>query len=94
MKDRKASTRLGTHDCASVSSKPPLEPCVVLTIEPGLYLPDVDQVPKHLRGIGVRIEDDILITADGYENLTAAVPADVDALEALMAEAKEQRLAA
>ncbi|CAI5950659.1 unnamed protein product, partial [Closterium sp. NIES-65] len=58
---------LDTHDCASVSSFQPLKPGVVLTIEPGLYLPDIDQVPKHLRGIGVRIEDDILITADGYE---------------------------
>ncbi|CAI5494811.1 unnamed protein product [Closterium sp. Naga37s-1] len=75
---------LDTHDCASVSSFQPLKPGVVLTIEPGLYLPDIDQVPKHLRGIGVRIEDDILITADGYENLTAAVPADVDALEVLI----------
>ncbi|CAI5976106.1 unnamed protein product [Closterium sp. NIES-64] len=85
---------LDTHDCASVSSFQPLKPGVVLTIEPGLYLPDIDQVPKHLRGIGVRIEDDILITADGYENLTAAVPADVDALEAMMAEAKEERMGA
>ncbi|CAI5466772.1 unnamed protein product [Closterium sp. Yama58-4] len=81
---------LDTHDCASVSSFEKLKPGVVLTIEPGLYLPDIDQVPKHLRGIGVRIEDDILVTADGYENLTAAVPADVDALEELMAEAKER----
>ncbi|GJP36654.1 hypothetical protein CLOM_g21139 [Closterium sp. NIES-68] len=82
---------LDTHDSASVSALQPLKPGVVLTIEPGLYLPDIEQVPKHLRGIGVRIEDDILITADGNENLTAAVPADVDALEALMAEAKENR---
>ncbi|CAI5490648.1 unnamed protein product [Closterium sp. Naga37s-1] len=43
---------LDTHDCASVSSFQPLKPGVVLTIEPGLYLPDIDQVPKHLRGIG------------------------------------------
>ena len=50
-----------------------LEPGMVLTVEPGLYIaPDAD-VPAEYRGIGIRIEDDIVITADGNENLTAAV---------------------
>ena len=66
-----------------------LEPGMVLTIEPGLYIaPDAD-VPEAYRGIGVRIEDDIVITADGNENLTASVVKTADDIEALMAQAKQ-----
>jgi Xaa-Pro aminopeptidase len=62
----------------------PLVPGMVLTIEPGLYVaPDADAPPEY-RGLGVRIEDDILVTATGYENLTAAVPKSVAELEALV----------
>jgi Xaa-Pro aminopeptidase len=65
-----------------------LEPGMVLTVEPGLYIaPDAD-VPAEYRGIGIRIEDDIVITADGNENLTATVVKDADAIEALMAAAR------
>jgi len=64
-----------------------LEAGMVLTVEPGLYIaPDAD-VPAEYRGIGVRIEDDIVITADGNENLTDSVVKDADAIEALMAAA-------
>jgi len=62
-----------------------LEPGMVLTVEPGLYLPDTKAVPKPYRGIGIRIEDDVLITEDGNEILTADVPKDPDEIEALMA---------
>src|SRR5690606_9433617 len=52
----------------------PLAPGMVFTIEPGLYIPkSATDVPEEYRGIGVRIEDDILVTADGYRNLTAGV---------------------
>jgi Xaa-Pro aminopeptidase len=52
-----------------------LEPGMIITVEPGLYLkPDDELLPAHLRGIGVRIEDDILITSTGNENLTAMLP--------------------
>ncbi len=65
-----------------------LEPGMVLTVEPGLYIaPDAD-VPAEYCGIGIRIEDDIVITADGNENLTATVVKDADAIEALMAAAR------
>ena len=64
----------------------PLVPGMVLTIEPGLYVPvDAPDVPDEFRGLGVRIEDDILVTAGGNENLTAAVPKTVDEIEALTA---------
>jgi Xaa-Pro aminopeptidase len=63
-----------------------LEPGMVLTIEPGLYVAaDADGVPASLRGIGVRIEDDLLVTADGHEILTRGVPVLPDEIEALMA---------
>lgn len=65
-----------------------LEPGMVLTVEPGLYIaPDAD-VPPQYRGIGIRIEDDILITENGNENLTASVVKKADEIEALMAAAK------
>jgi Xaa-Pro aminopeptidase len=55
---------------------------MVLTIEPGLYVAADAQVPAEYRGLGVRIEDDILVTADGAVNLSAGLPrtsADVEA---------------
>lgn len=67
-----------------------LEVGMVLTIEPGLYIaPDAD-VPPQYRGIGIRIEDDIVITENGNENLTDLVVKDPDEIEALMAAAKQR----
>lgn len=64
-----------------------LEPGMVMTIEPGLYIaPDCRKVDERWRGIGVRIEDNVLITEDGYEVLTASAPTTVADIEALMAE--------
>lgn len=61
----------------------PLAAGMVLTVEPGLYIgADDEDAPEELRGIGVRIEDDILITADGPYNLTAAIPKTIDDVEA------------
>jgi len=66
----------------------PLAPGMVLTVEPGLYLPaDAEDVPAHFRGIGIRIEDDVLVTEDGCEVLSAAAPKQVAEVEALRAEA-------
>ncbi|QOV68052.1 Xaa-Pro aminopeptidase [Citrobacter sp. BDA59-3] len=65
-----------------------LEPGMVLTVEPGLYIaPDAD-VPEAYRGIGIRVEDDIVITENGNENLTASVVKKADDIEALMAAAR------
>ena len=62
-----------------------LEPGMVLTIEPGIYIaPDNLQVPEPWRGIGIRIEDDVLVTQDGYEVLTEDAPKTVAEIEALM----------
>lgn len=58
-----------------------LRPGMVLTIEPGLYIPEDDDIPAELRGIGIRLEDDVLVTEDGYEVLTRAVPVDPDEVE-------------
>lgn len=66
----------------------PLEPGMVMTIEPGLYVaPDDESVAAEWRGIGIRIEDDVLVTDAGAEVLTAGVPKTVDEIEALMAKA-------
>ncbi len=63
----------------------PLEPGMVFTIEPGIYVGvDADVDPKW-RGIGIRIEDDVLVTESGVENLTDHIPKDPDAIEALLA---------
>ncbi len=62
----------------------PFEPGHVQTIEPGLYIPDAEDIPAPFRGIGIRVEDDVLTTADGVEILTAACPKSIEALEALV----------
>lgn len=62
----------------------PLEPGMVLTIEPGLYVAEDDEsAPAELRGVGIRIEDDVLVTPEGHENLTKAVPKEIAEIEAV-----------
>src|SRR5699024_3559494 len=76
---------LDVHDVGSygVDKDRPLQAGMVITVEPGLYLTG-EQVPEAFRGIGIRIEDTILITATGNEILTAGVVKKVDEIEALM----------
>ena len=58
---------------------------MVLTVEPGLYIqPDAIEVEQKWRGIGIRIEDDVLVTKSGHEVLTAAAPKEIKDIEALM----------
>ena len=62
----------------------PLEPGMVITVEPGLYIAsDAADAPPELRGIGIRIEDDVVVTATGQEVLTAACPKKIEDIEAV-----------
>jgi len=82
---------LDVHDAGryftdqSAKNSRPFAPGMVLTVEPGLYIPPDDKsAPAKFRGIGVRIEDDVLVTEDGNRNLTAKVPKDPDEIESIM----------
>jgi Xaa-Pro aminopeptidase len=80
---------LDVHDCAQARAENykygKLEPGMVLTIEPGLYFQTDDlTVPAKYRGIGVRIEDDVLVTAKGHRVLSKSLPSDPDAVERWM----------
>jgi Xaa-Pro aminopeptidase len=80
---------MDVHDCARASTdiypRGDLEAGMVLTVEPGLYFQEDDLlVPEELRGIGIRIEDDIVVTEDGSRNLSDALPREVDAIEEWM----------
>ena len=67
------------------------EPGMTLTVEPGLYVPDQhSDVDKKWHNIGIRIEDDVLVTKTGHEVLTEAVPKQPDEIEALMAESPNE----
>lgn len=86
---------LDVHDCAKARAEMYndgiLEPGMIFTIEPGLYFqPDDALLPEELRGIGVRIEDDVLVTEDGYRSLTADIPRTADDVEAWMARVQSE----
>ena len=81
---------LDVHDCAQARKEnytdAPLREGMVLTVEPGLYIqPDDELFPPEYRGIGIRIEDDVVVTADGYHNLSQRMPRHPDEIEAWMA---------
>ncbi len=80
---------MDVHDCASAAPEAyregTLAENMVLTVEPGLYFQQDDLlVPEELRGIGIRIEDDIVVTADGAHNLSDALPRDLAGIEEWM----------
>jgi Xaa-Pro aminopeptidase len=80
---------IDVHDCAQARAEMyrygKLQPGMALTVEPGLYFqPDDATVPERFRGIGVRIEDDVVVTADGYDNLSSIMPSAPDEVEAWM----------
>lgn len=78
---------LDVHDCGTYQADDEprlLEPGMVTTVEPGIYIAGDDEtVEARWRGIGVRIEDDILVTESGHENLTEALPKEADEVEAI-----------
>ncbi len=81
---------MDVHDCGQAApdayAEADLAEGMVLTVEPGLYFQEDDLlVPEELRGIGIRIEDDLLVTADGTRNLSAALPRSSAAVEEWMA---------
>lgn len=80
---------LDVHDCAASSYEAyqgaTMEPGMALTVEPGLYFHAHDEtVPPELRGLGVRIEDDLIVTESGYEILSDGIPIDAQGLEIWM----------
>ena len=80
---------IDVHDCAYAKRDVymgPLAAGMVLTVEPGLYIqPDDEKFPAEYRGIGIRIEDDIVITETGCRNLSENLPRHPDEIEAWMA---------
>lgn len=81
---------MDVHDCAQARKEAHTEGILkegmILTVEPGLYIqPDDTLFPAEFRGIGVRIEDDVLVTKDGCKNLSSAMPRHPDEVEAWMA---------
>jgi Xaa-Pro aminopeptidase len=85
---------LDVHDCAHARKETYREGTVgenyVLTVEPGLYFqPEDDLVPAELRGIGIRIEDDVLVTANGTHNLSEGLPRTADEVERWLAAQRE-----
>jgi Xaa-Pro aminopeptidase len=87
---------LDVHDCAQARAETykfgKLKPGMVLTVEPGLYFQTDDlTVPARFRGIGVRIEDDVVVTAKGVRNLSADIPSEASAVEGWMAKVWKSR---
>ncbi|KAG7399806.1 aminopeptidase [Phytophthora boehmeriae] len=75
---------MDTHDTPHVPRSGPLVPGMVVTVEPGIYLPKNDfDLPEEFRGIGIRIEDDVVITENGIEITTAKVPKELQEMETL-----------
>ena len=84
---------LDVHDAGryQLDGEPrPVEAGMVMTVEPGIYVAeDSEDIPEQYRGIGVRIEDDVLVTAEGYEVLTDKAPKRIEEIEELMKESRQ-----
>ncbi|XP_076894866.1 intermediate cleaving peptidase 55, mitochondrial-like [Bidens hawaiensis] len=75
---------MDVHDCSKIGYDRTLKPGVVITVEPGVYIPpNFDCAPRY-QGIGIRIEDEVLITESGYEVLTGSLPKETNHIETLL----------
>ncbi|MGB0937862.1 MAG: aminopeptidase P N-terminal domain-containing protein [Colwellia sp.] len=84
---------VGDYQIENKQQNRPFKPGMVLTIEPGLYIPsipDANDIEDKWRGIAIRIEDNILVTPTGHENLTVNTPKTIDEIELLMAETQQR----
>ncbi|XP_042490784.1 intermediate cleaving peptidase 55, mitochondrial isoform X1 [Macadamia integrifolia] len=75
---------MDVHDCSMVSNDRSLKPGVVITIEPGVYIPNSFDGPERYQGIGIRIEDEVLITETGHEVLTGSMPKEIQHMKSLL----------
>ena len=89
-KDSSIAVGLDVHDCAQARYESyqgaAIRPGMIFTIEPGLYFREDDLlIPPEYRGIGIRVEDDVLMTEDGPEWISAGIPKQIDEVEEWMA---------
>lgn len=75
---------LDVHDTSMLGRDYELTENSYITVEPGIYIPNEDDIPIGYRGIGIRIEDDILVTVNGNENLTKKVPKEISEIERIV----------
>ncbi len=75
---------MDTHDTCGITHDQPMQEGVVLTIEPGLYIPDEPEAFGPFAGLGMRIEDDVAVTMGGPEVLSAGVPVDAHEVERIV----------
>ena len=75
---------MDTHDTCGITHDQPMQEGVVLTIEPGLYIPDDPEAFGPFAGLGMRIEDDVAVTLAGPEVLSAGVPVDAHEVERIV----------
>jgi Xaa-Pro aminopeptidase len=76
-----------------MGSRSTLQPGMIFTVEPGIYIPPNSNCDKKWWSIGVRIEDDLLITNDGYRNLSAGAPRSVEEIEKMAKSAGKKKKA-
>lgn len=75
---------MDVHDTNDIPTTIKLQPSMIITVEPGLYIPNDPDIPEKYRGIGIRIEDDVVITDSDPIVLTSHVPKDPHLIESIM----------